>query len=404
MTGPRIVAVNCGSTTLKFALFEAHNGEPNQLAAGEVRGIGGSAREVRAVLRWSQPTLDEKPLEAADHAEAALTAVESLAESGVAGSGFDAVVHRVVHGGEEFRAPVVLDAATIDRLEDAGRLAPLHNAPALAAARALLRRYQDKVQHFASFDTSFHRTMPPRAAEYALPRELAERHGLRRFGFHGLAHEWMALRAPQLLGREAAGLRLVTLQLGGGCSAAAIENGRSMDTSMGLTPLEGLMMATRSGDLDPALPGVLARLAGLDVHEVERILTEESGLLGVSGRSPDMRDLVAAATEGDGRAALAVEMFCYRVRKQIGAYMAALGGCDALVFGGGIGEHQPEVRRRICQGLEWAGVHLDERANAAATAGDAVIGAARGSVGVLVVHAEEELLMARDAALLLNAG
>ena len=403
MTGRRVLAINCGSTTLKFALFEAGEGEPSRVAAGEVRGIGASAREgAGATLRWSQPAADERPLEARDHAEAAVAVIDALTHAAPAPGAFDAIVHRVVHGGAEFREPVFLDGPTIDRLEDAGRLAPLHNAPALAAARALLECCGDGVRHIASFDTAFHRSMPPRAAEYALPRDLAERHGLRRYGFHGLAHEWMALRAPQLLRRESAGLRLVTLQLGGGCSAAAIEGGHSIDTSMGLTPLEGLMMATRSGDVDPALPWLLSRLAGLDAEQAERVLTEESGLLGVSGRSPDMRDLVAAADGGDERAALAVEMFGYRVRKQVGAYMAALGGCDAVVFGGGIGEHQPEVRRRICEGLEWAGVHLDENANAAAIGGDAVISARDASVAVLVVHVEEELVLARGAARLLD--
>ena len=294
MNGRRILAINCGSTTLKFALFEGGEGMPEQLAAGEVRGIGASAARGGAVLRWSQPASEEQPLEARDHADAAVAVLKALRSRPDAGD-MVAIAHRVVQGGAEFREPVFLDAQTIDRLDRAGRFAPLHNAPALAAARALLERCGDGVRHVVSFDTSFHRTMPARAAEYALPRDLAAQYGLRRYGFHGLAHEWMALRAPQLLGREAAGLRLVTLQLGGGCSAAAIEDGRSIDTSMGLTPLEGLMMATRSGDVDPALPGLLSRLAGIEVEQVERVLTEDSGLLGLSGSSPDVRDLLSAA-------------------------------------------------------------------------------------------------------------
>ncbi len=398
----RVLAVNCGSTTLKFAVIEAGNGEPSTVISGEVRGIGASSSGGGAELRWSFPPREGEHLKAVDHAQAAIAVLERLRAEPETGT-FEAVVHRVVHGGAEYREPTVLDAATLERLEDSGRLAPLHNEPALEAARTLLDRCGHSVRHVASFDTSFHSRMPPRAAEYALPRELAERYGLRRYGFHGLAHEWMAQRAAQLLDRASGGLRLVTLQLGGGCSAAAIDGGRSIDTSMGLTPLEGLVMTTRSGDVDPALPGLLSRFAGLDAGAVEHILTEESGLLGVSGSSPEIRDLVAAAADGDERAALAVEMFCYRIRKQIGAYMAALGGCDAVVFGGGIGEHQPEVRRRVCEGLEWAGVRVDAAANLAATGGDAVVGAADGSIALLVVHVEEELLMARDAVRLFNS-
>ena len=396
VTRRRVLAINCGSTSLKFALVETGDGEPKRVAAGEVRGIGTGTDLGVATLRWTQPNDDERRVEVGDHRAAALAVLDALGERDVAQP--DAVAHRVVHGGARFTRPTVLDAPTIRTLEGAGQFAPLHNAPALAAATALLERCGSDVPQIASFDTAFHGSMPARAAEYALPRKLAQQHGLRRYGFHGLAHEWMTLRAAQMLGREPVTLRLVTLQLGGGCSAAAVDAGGSIDTSMGLTPLEGLMMATRSGDIDPAVPGLLERLEGLGPDEVERVLTEKSGLLGVSQRSADMQTLRASAADGDEGAALAIQMFCYRVRKQIGAYMAALGGCDAVVFGGGIGEHQPEVRRRACESLEWAGIRLDDAANEAAAGGDAIISSSGDPVAVLVVHVEEELLLARDAA------
>ncbi len=288
----------------------------------------------------------------------------------------DAVGHRVVHGGEQFREPVVINDDVVAALDRLAEFAPLHNPGSIAGiegARAVLGSHIPMV---AVFDTAFHRSIPPRAATYAIDLDLARRHGIRRYGFHGIAHASMAGICAAAVNRPLAQLRLITLQLGNGCSATAIDGGRSVDTSMGFTPLEGLVMGTRSGDLDPAVIGHLVRREGLSVDEVERLLNERSGLLGISGLSRDMRELlIAAEGKPDSRAALALDMFCYRVRKYIGAYLAVLGGADGVVFGGGIGERSAVIRARICEGMDWCGLRLDPVRNEAAreiAPGDAI--------------------------------
>jgi acetate kinase len=253
----------------------------------------------------------------------------------------------------------------------------------------------------AVFDTGFHETMPEHAARYAIPHELTSTHSIYRYGFHGLAHRYMAEALASVHGVNEG--RLVTLQLGSGSSAAAIKDGRSLDTSMGFTPLEGLVMGTRSGDLDPAVVSFLVQREGASAAEVEQWLNQRSGLLGVSGLSADVRDLLGAERRGDARAALAIEMFCYRIRKQIGAYMSVLEGLDALVFGGGIGENSPEIRARVCDGMTWAGIELDPKRNAAPYAAPGRISADGSAVEVLVVKVDEELLIARDTCALIRA-
>lgn len=306
----------------------------------------------------------------------------------------DAVCHRVVHGGTRFTQPVLLDDEVIAELRQLTELAPLHNGPAVEAIVAAREALGRDVPAVASFDTAFHSGMPPKASTYAIPMELAERHGIKRFGFHGLAHRYMAERAAEVLSREEP--RLVTLQLGAGCSAAAVAGGRSLDTTMGFTPLEGLVMATRSGDVDPALSAFLVAHEGLDVNAVHKLLDERSGLLGVSGRSPDMRELLEAEQQGDGRARLAVELFCYRVRKAVGAYLAVLEGADAVIFGGGIGEHSPVVRRRICMGMDWCGLALDEECNQQTIGNEGRIDAG-GPIQAWVLPVDEAQVMAREA-------
>lgn len=303
------------------------------------------------------------------------------------------VAHRVVHGGT-IRRPRVIDGAVRSELERLAPLAPLHNPPALRWIDACQALFGARIPQIAVFDTAFFADLPARAATYGLPRDLSRQYGLRRYGFHGIAHEamWRAWcdRRPEL----ADGGRIITLQLGAGCSVTAIERGRPVDTSMGLTPLEGLLMATRSGDVDPGLLIHLQRHAGLDAGAVERILAEEGGLLGISGRSGDLRELLAS---GDADARLAVEVFCYRARKYVGAYLAALGGADGIVFGGGVGEHQPPVREWILGGLEGLGIVLDRDRNAAATGEAATISAADSAVEVRVQPVDEAGVMARDA-------
>jgi acetate kinase len=296
---------------------------------------------------------------------------------------------------------VLIDDEVVAALEELKELAPLHNGPSLAAIRAA-REALGTVPMVATFDTTFHRTMPKKASRYAIPPELASKHDAYRYGFHGLAHRYMAERYAAVTGSRSEDLKLVTLQLGNGCSAAAIEAGRSVDTSMGLTPLEGLMMGTRSGDVDPSLPGCLARREGVEIEEVVGWLNRRSGLLGVSGVSRNMREVLDARDGGDGRAALAVEMFCYRIKKQVGAYLAALGGADAVVFAGGIGERAPEVRAEICAGMEWCGLLLDAGRNADAVGEEIKISADGARIEAYVVPVDEAGIISRDTVDLLR--
>ena len=287
--------------------------------------------------------------------------------------------------------------AAIDRLTE---FAPLHIPGSIAGIKGARTILGSHIPMVAVFDTAFHRSIPPRAATYAMDLDLARKHGIHRYGFHGIAHASLAGICAAAVKRPLAQLRLITLQLGNGCSATAIDGGRSVDTSMGFTPLEGLVMGTRSGDLDPAVIGHLIRREGLSVDEVERLLNERSGLLGVSGLSRDMRELLNAA-EGkpDSRAALALDIFCYRVRKYIGAYLAVLDGADALVFGGGIGERSAAIRTRICEGMDWCGLRLDPVRNEAAkeiAPGDAVKISEDGApLACYVAGGDEEIEIAR---------
>jgi acetate kinase len=299
----------------------------------------------------------------------------------------------VVHGGPRLRDAVLIDDSVLAAIEDATELAPLHNGPALEAIRAARLLFGDAMPMVAVFDTAFYADLPDVAREYALPQELRHRLQIRRYGFHGLAHRYMIERY-RALRPNVPEPRLITLQLGNGCSATASRDGRPLDTSMGYTPAEGLIMGTRSGDIDPLLPLLMMERAGMTAEGVEVVLNKEAGLLGLSGISNDMRDLLAA---GDARADLAVRAFCYRVTKYIGAYMAVLRGADAVVFGGGIGEHSPEVREAVCEPLAWCGVALDGALNRRQQDDDWFVSSAGSSVEVLVSHVDEASVMARDA-------
>jgi acetate kinase len=389
----RVLAINCGSSTLKFKLIDVERGS-EALASGVVDRIGDEA--ALSFRAGDQALSETAPV--VDHGDGVHRVVGWLASIGYsAREGIDAVGHRVVHGGQQFREATVIDDDVIESIDAVSSLAPLHNLPALAAIRAAKAELA-ALPAVAAFDTSLHRTMPERAARYAIPDSLATKHGVRRYGFHGLAHGFMAERHAELVSRPLDETRVVTLQLGNGCSATAIEGGRSVDTSMGLTPLEGLVMGTRSGDADPSLAGFLARCEGVDVEVIEDSLNKRSGLLGVSERSRDMRELLQAEAEGDRRSSLAVAMFCYRARKYVGAYLAALGGADAVIFGGGIGEHSAAVRARICAGMEWCGLVLDEARNAAAIGSEACISAPGARIQAYVIPVDEELIIARQAA------
>ena len=308
--------------------------------------------------------------------------------------GIEAVGHRVVHGGREFLEPALLDAAGVERLGALGDLAPLHNAPALRVLDALRRLCPD-TPHVACFDTTFHAGIPDAAALYALPREWSERFGLRRFGFHGISHAWTSRQAARVLGRPPAGLRLVTCHLGAGASLAAVRDGASVDTTMGFTPNEGLVMATRSGSVDPGMLLWLLRHAGITPDALQQGLEHDAGLRGLSGTSGDMREVIeASATEPRARTAL--DVYLHRLRAGIAAMAAALHGLDALVFTGGVGSTRAAVRAGACAGLGFLGVHLDEAANAAEADGDRDITGPGASARVLVVESREDLEIARS--------
>ena len=362
-----------------------------------VERIGSDA----TVRLWSEE--GEQPpgkVRAPDHDTAAGLVLERLTTQGIAP---EAVGHRVVHGADRFVEPVIIEDSVIQAMEALSELAPLHNGPAVAALRAAREVLGPEVPMVATFDTSFHRTMPERASRYALPSELTERHSIYRYGFHGLAHRSMMERCAEMTDTPVEHLRLITLQLGAGCSATAIERGKSIDTSMGFTPLEGLVMGTRCGDVDPSVVSFLAGRESVEPDQVLAWLNARSGLLGVSGISADMRDLLDAERRGDERASLAVEMFCYRARKYVGGYLAALGGADAIVFGGGIGEHAPEIRARICEPLEPLGLRIDTRQNDALVAGEGRISMEESPIEAYVVHVDEERIIARDAFALLSS-
>jgi acetate kinase len=309
-----------------------------------------------------------------------------------------AVGHRVVHGGEHFVRSMLLTEEVIQNIEKFIDLAPLHNPSNLKGIRAAQALLGEAVPQVAVFDTAFHQTLPERAFLYALPYQFYRRHGVRRYGFHGTSHRYVAHRYRQFRHLDRSETNIITLHLGNGCSACAIKSGESIDTSMGLTPLEGLAMGTRSGDVDPAIMSLLAGKEGLDIHEVESMLNKQSGLLGVSGLTNDMRELLEEIRQNnDRRASLAIDIFCYRTRKYIGAYLAAMDGADAIVFTGGIGENSPDIRSRICQGLGWMGLQLDDALNQQRIKGsEGPIHREGSRLGAYVIPTDEELLIARD--------
>jgi acetate kinase len=392
----RILVLNCGSSTLKFQLIEtdpAPGSTERKLAGGLVDRIGGNA-----AYRFAGAGHDaaESTVAIDDHDQAVRAVIEWL-DSIAALRRPDAVGHRVVHGGDRFIGPALIDDGVLAALAALCELAPLHNPGALSGIRAARKILGDSVPMVAVFDTSFHHTIPDAAAIYAIPYELSEKHKIRRYGFHGLAHQYDGARYAELAGKPAAEVNAVTLHLGNGCSASAIRGGRSVDTSMGFTPLEGLVMGTRSGDLDPALVSYLARKEHVDAAEVERWLNQRSGLLGLSGLSSDMRELIAAY-EANPRARLAVDVFCHRARKYLGACLAVAGGAEAVIFSGGIGENAPFIREKICRGMEWCGLKLDCALNATVLGRDGSISAAASAIKIFVIHTDEETIIARETA------
>ena len=399
-----ILVLNCGSSTIKFQLIatdleQISEDSDQRLAGGTIERVGGEAiitlqvgaREAArstATLRDTRAAI-EMIVRWACSDESGIAEVQSVAD-------INAVGHRVVHGGEAFTHSVLIDDEVLRGIDRCIDLAPLHNPmniKGIMAAREVLGAGLPQV---AVFDTAFHQTLPEHAFLYALPYQLYRRHRIRRYGFHGTSHRYVAYRYRQLRGISRDATNVITLHLGNGCSVAAIRNGNSLDTSMGLTPLEGLVMGTRSGDLDPAIVDFIGAKEGFSAHEVDTLLNKQSGLLGISGLTNDMRELIAEAHENnDRRARLAIEIFCDRARKYIGSYLAAMGGADAVIFTGGIGENSAEVRAKICEGLEWLGLDLDHERNAEHH-GEGVISKADSRLAAYVIPTDEELLIARD--------
>ena len=401
----KVLVLNCGSSSVKFQLVEIAAtapaaGTPSDrlLAKGLIESIGGTA--ILKCEAEGKPPVKESG-EILEHKIAVERILGLLIRPDIGALSdrrdIDAVGHRVVHGGERFKTSVLIDDDVLRGIEDCFDLAPLHNPPNVKGYRAVRDLLPD-VPQVAVFDTSFHQTMEPHAFLYGLPYVLYQRHGIRRYGFHGTSHRFVSQRLAGLMGRDAAepGLRLITCHLGNGCSVAAIRGGRSVDTSMGFTPLEGLVMGTRSGDLDPAILLHLMHKEELGPLEINALLNKHSGLIGVSGLSNDMRTLLEAEDKGDERARLAVDVFCYRLKKYVAAYVGALGGIDGVAFAGGIGENAPKIRERSLAGLAPLGLELDAAKNAAARGQDAEIGTAKAGARVFVVPTNEELLIARD--------
>jgi acetate kinase len=407
-----VLVLNCGSSSLKFQLISTSLEQIEQnadrtLAKGHIERIGGAATlnfsvDGRPPVRSGRPIRDIKAaldavLQWIASDEAAIEGVGSLAD-------IQAVGHRVVHGGEKFSKSMLIDDEVLDGIEEMIELAPIHNPANIAGIVAARSVFGRSLPQAAVFDTAFHHTLPEHAYLYAIPYQLYRRHKIRRYGFHGTSHRYIAYRYRTINNIPRENVNIITLHLGNGCSIAAIKGGNSIETSMGFTPLEGLVMGTRSGDLDPAIVEFISEKEGVSAHEVDTMLNKSSGLLGISGLTNDMRELLAEAEEsGDRRARLAIEIFCYRVRKYIGSYVAAMNGADAIVFSGGIGENSPAIRSRICNELGWLNVGVDEAKNAELVKGREGVFSDDGSrVKLWTIPTNEEILIARDTVRLIN--
>jgi len=401
-----VLVLNCGSSTVKFQLISTDLEQiveetDRRLARGTIERIGGESivtleatgREPErstATLRDTRAAVELIARWACSE-QSGVDQINSIAD-------IHAIGHRVVHGGERFTHSVMITDEVLRGIEDCIDLAPLHNPTNLKGIMAARDVFGVGLQQVAVFDTAFHQTLPEHAYLYALPYQLYRRHRIRRYGFHGTSHRYVAYRYRQIRKIQREQTNIITLHLGNGCSICAIRSGDSVDTSMGLTPLEGLVMGTRSGDIDPAIIDFIAAKEGLNTQEVETLLNKQSGLLGISGLTNDMRELLDEAHENnDRRARLAIEIFCYRARKYIGSFLAAVGKADAIVFTGGIGENAAEIRTKICVGLEGLGVELDAERNAMHCGGrEGLITKDTSRLAVYVIPTDEELLIARD--------
>jgi len=390
-----LLSVNSGSSSLKLDFLDVEIGKKSELVFSKLASgiIDRKSKEVSFRLHTSAADLETKKVTAADTEEAFSKLIGIFKEASF--GSIEAVGHRLVHGGDQFVFPTLLSKEVLAALAKLRELAPLHNEEALHGIALAKSHFGEKIPMVAVFDTAFHHDIPLHASTYALPKKWREKHKIKRYGFHGLAHDYMMKRYCELTNTPQEKAALVTFQLGNGASACAIREGRSIDTSMGFTPLEGLVMGTRSGNIDPSIATYLVKKENLDAKEMERILNQESGLLALSEKSSDMRDLIAIIGK-NSNAALAVEVFCYHAKKFLGAYLAVLGDAQAVVFGGGIGEHIPLVRAKICEGMQSLGVALDSAANQQMVGQEGNVAAKGSKVGAYVVRVDESRIIAEE--------
>ena len=397
----KILVLNCGSSSIKYKLFEMDTKEV--LAQGGIEKIGLTGSFLKLTLPNGEKKILEKDIP--EHTVGVEFIFQTLtsAEYGALKSldELDAVGHRMVHGGERFSQSVILNKEVLDAFTACNDLAPLHNPANLKGVNAVSALLPN-IPQVGVFDTAFHQTMPAHAYMYAVPYELYEKYGVRRYGFHGTSHRYVSQRVCEYLGIPVEGSRIITCHVGNGGSISAVKDGKCIDTTMGLTPLEGLMMGTRSGDIDGGAVTFIMEKEGLNATGISNLLNKKSGVLGISGVSSDMREVTAAANSGNERARLALDMYFYRIKKYIGAYAAAMGGVDVILFTGGVGENQADCREAACSGLEYMGVKVDHAVNNATRGEEAIISATDSKVKVVVIPTDEEMMIASDTMALLK--
>ena len=391
----KILVLNCGSSSIKYKLFDMTSGEV--MAQGGIEKIGLPGAFLKLTDKEGKKVVIER--ESPGHQQG-IEFILSVLTDATYGcikdyKEIDAVGHRLVHGGEEFASSVLINQDVINKVIECSDLAPLHNPANLKGVRAM-EALIPGIPQVAVFDTAFHQTMPDYAYMYGLPYEMYKKYGVRRYGFHGTSHRYVSKRVCEFLGVNPVGQKIITCHIGNGGSIAAIKDGKCIDTTMGLTPLEGLMMGTRSGDIDAGAVTFIMEKEGLNTTGVSNLLNKKSGVLGISGVSSDMRELLAACAAGNEKAILAEKMYYYRIKKYIGAYAAALGGVDIILFTGGVGENQMECRREVCKDMEFMGIELDNDVNAKVRGEEAIISTPASKVKVVVIPTDEELLIASD--------
>lgn len=396
----KVLVINCGSSSLKYQLINMEN--ESSLATGLVERIAIEGSKLTQKVDGREKYVLTVPMK--NHKEAISHVINTLLDDvqGVIKSSdeISAVGHRVVHGGEKYSASVIITDEVMKDLEEFSQLAPLHNPPNIIGINAC-KELMPNTPMVAVFDTAFHQTMPEKAFLYGLPYELYKENHIRKYGFHGTSHKYVSQRAAEILGEDIKGLKLVTCHLGNGSSVAAVNGGISVDTSMGFTPLEGLLMGTRCGDIDPAIIPYLMEVKGYSYEEVNNIMNKKSGVLGLSGVSSDFRDIEDAAAQGNDRAKLALDVFHYRVKKYIGYFMAAMNGVDAIVFTAGLGENGAETREEIISDMEWFGIKLDKEKNKV-RGQERIISTDDSKVKIIIIPTNEELMIARDTLTLLK--